>query len=515
MRDLRDLWYAVGTAVQDHADRRLSGVWAALERFPRLHRAVSRMLVGQGARQLPARPNPLSTMAPYTSWASLTDRTYDDRHLPPAASRPLPPVAEVTTLFARRGPMVPCPKSTVLFPCFAAWFVDGFLRSERVRREPGRNESNHDIDLMQIYGLTQHVTAQLRAGHDGLLRSQILNGEEYPPYLYSGTNKVFDAVTVVRDETITPEQRRGLFAVGSDTGNLQVGFVMMSVLFLREHNRIARQLKREYDWDDERLFQTARNILIVVLIKIVVEEYINHISDSRFRFLADPRLLRNARWYRPNWMAIEFNLLYRWHSLVPSTFPIGGRDVPIAETLFNPGLVVERGLAGCFEDVSGRPAGRIGLFNSDPAVLDAEWASIEQARAVKLRSYNAYRRLLRFPRATRFAHVSGDPQIRAALKRVYRTVDDIEFYAGIFAEDTKPNGVLPPLLGRMVAADAFSQAFTNPLLARRVFNPRTFSPLGWELVQARQTLAALVERNAGDSRRRPVVTMTRPDWART
>ena len=33
-------------------------------------------------------------------------------------------------------------------------------------------------------------------------------------------------------------------------------------------------------------------------------------------------------WNRSNWIAVEFNLLYRWHSLVPDTVstPDGERD---------------------------------------------------------------------------------------------------------------------------------------------------------------------------------------------
>ena len=65
--------------------------------------------------------------------------------------------------------------------------------------------------------------------------------------------------------------------------------MLLNTLFLREHNRVAGALADAYPgWDDERLFQTARNIMIVLLIKIVIEEYINHITPYHFRLQADP-----------------------------------------------------------------------------------------------------------------------------------------------------------------------------------------------------------------------------------
>ena len=214
-------------------------------------------------------------------------------------------------------------------------------------------------------------------------------------------------------------------------------------------------------------------------------------------------------------MSIEFNLLYRWHSLVPSSFRIGDRDVAVNDTLFNTDLLIERGLAACFEDASGQRAGRVGLYNSPPEVWEAELASVRQARAVDLRPYDEYRRLARFPGARRFEDVSSDPAVQQGLREVYGDVDRIELYPGLFAEDVRPNAVLPPLIGRMVAIDAFSQAFTNPLLSPRIFKPETFSPLGWKLIADTGTLSDLVHRNVPDPGRRLNVTMTRPDWVRS
>ena len=43
--------------------------------MPAVHRRVNGMLIDRAILKIPTRPNPLSTMAGYTSWASLTDRT--------------------------------------------------------------------------------------------------------------------------------------------------------------------------------------------------------------------------------------------------------------------------------------------------------------------------------------------------------------------------------------------------------------------------------------------------------
>jgi len=76
-------------------------------------------------------------------------------------------------------------------------------------------------------------------------------------------------------------------------------------------------------WDDERLFQTARNILLVEILRIVVEDYVNH--TYHFKFFTDPLTFSNEKWYRQNWMTVEFTLVYRWHSMLPDTLIYGGK----------------------------------------------------------------------------------------------------------------------------------------------------------------------------------------------
>ena len=193
---------------------------------------------------------------------------------------------------------------------------------------------------------------------------------------------------------------------------------------------------------------------------------------------------------------------------------MGGSDEPIWRTVFNPALVVEHGVAQLCEDASRQRAGRVGMLNTDPALREVELASIREARAVRLAPYNDYRELAKFPRVTDFDQISGDPVIQDGLRELYGDVDRIEFFAGLFAEDARPNSVLPSLIGRMVGVDAFSQALTNPLLAPRVFNEQTFSPLGMEIIGSTGRLGDIVDRNVPESPGRHFVTMTREGWVR-
>jgi len=495
-------------------------IWQLVQSVPPVRRAVNAGLTNLAILKFPTRPNPVSTMADYTSWASLTDRTFDSRHLPAATAvaPKLPAVEEFEELFTR-GEFIESPKSTVLFSYFAQWFTDGFLRSDRATPpDPRKNQSNHEIDLTNLYGLTPDIARQLRTLEGGLLKSQQINGEEFPPYLCeNGVIKPeFSLITVVRFEQQSVETRDRLFAMGSDTSNLQVGFVAHNVLFLREHNRIARLLGDAYpSWDDERLFATARNIMTVLLMKVVIEDYINHITPTIFEISLEPRSFPNERWYRQNWMAIEFNLLYRWHSLVPPSYEIGGKSVPINDTLYNTEIPTTYGLGALFEDASLQTAGQVGLRNTPPELWYVEALSIQTARAVQLRSYNDYRHLSRTPRVTDFDQITGDVTVREQLRRLYGSVDEIEFYVGLFAEPVQKNGVLPGLIGRMVALDAFSQVYTNPLLAPRIYNEATFSPLGMEIINSTRTLSQIVNRNVPARPGGYYVSLTRRDWKRS
>ena len=483
----------------------LRPLWTVVNRTPWLARFANRKIVDNAVLKGPCRPLALSTQAAYSSWATLTDRSWFSRYLPPAPQDDLPPVAQIAGLFRLREdrPPVLSDRSTFLFPSFAQWFTDGFLMTDQDRR---RTRTNHQIDLSQVYGLTSAVTAALRLGSEtrgrrGRLKTVATAAGEWAPPLYDDAGRRDPTLAAVPEPTHLPqdwppEKLAALFAFGGERANSTPFTAAVNTLFLREHNRLCGKIERDHpSWDDERVFQTARNVNIVLLIKIVVEEYINHISPYWFQLLADPAVSYVARWNRENWIPVEFNLLYRWHSLVPSEVVWKGAPVDLGALRFDNRPLLRDGLGAALAAASATPAWRMGLFNTPPMLDAVNAASIQQGRDNQLARYNDYREVFAYPRVTRFEQISSDPLVVEELKRVYGHVDRVELFAGLFAEDLPRRSAVPPLVGRMVSVDAFSHALTNPLLSPHVYNAATFTEAGMRTIADTATLADLLARN--------------------
>ncbi|RCJ32904.1 heme peroxidase [Nostoc minutum NIES-26] len=514
------------------------GLWQLLQSNESLKRKVNKALLNSLIYKIPTRPNPYSMMTldeyipdtkipkktdSYTSWESLNDRTYTGRHLPPDpklnSERNLPKVEDLAVLFRKRdNKTIYSTKSTMLFPYWVQWFTDSFLRLDHNNKL--KNTSNHEIDLCNVYGLTRKQTHLLRTFQGGKFKTQKLKRqdgveEEYPLFYYADpaqgiVDPQFEGLyEPINDEKRQPaDKKQYLFAMGVERANVQIGYVMLNTLCLREHNRLCDVLTSNYpDWDDERLFQTSRNILMAIILKIIMEEYINHITPYHFKLFADPEAFTKESWHRPNYMAIEFDFVYRWHSAIPETFKYNGKQTHIATTLWNNKMLIDQGLGALMEETCSQPGTKIGLFNTPDILVElTELPSIRLGRQLQLASYNDYRELCGFPRVTRFEQITGNEFAQEKLKELYGHVDNIEFFVGLYAEDGRENSTIPALVARLIGIDAFSQALTNPLLSPNIFNKKTFSPVGWEIIQNTNTVSDLVNRNVPSSDKKYKVT---------
>jgi prostaglandin-endoperoxide synthase 2 len=117
-------------------------------------------------------------------------------------------------------------------------------------------------------------------------------------------------------------------------------------------------------------------------------------------------------------------------------------------------------------------------------------------RKARLQSFNDYREAYGLRRLTSFEELTADPEVQWRLERLYSDIDQLEWYVGIFAEDYPDYLMMGELMTSMVANDAFTQALTNPLLARNVYNEDTFTKSGMKVIKDTRSLQQVVARNA-------------------
>jgi len=544
----------------------LSTIGGVVQNAGWLTSTVNAIVINAAVGSTRNRPHPWSTYRPdisaplidYPNWDGLTDRTYLAMHLRPVAPPAnLPPLADVAQLFARpAGTQVLSQKSTCLFPAFAQYLTDGFIRT--VPTDTRKTTSNHEIDLCPLYGRLRTQTDALRLnnttqGQRGRLKCSFRPNaagtiEEFSPALYDLNGQLTDPAFAALDTPLmgqgqavgTPavpppvpagasqpsaQQLASLFAVGGDRVNASPFAAMINTLLLREHNRVAGILDSNHqDWDDEHVFQVTRNVIIAMFIKIVVEEYINHITPIPFNLTADPAVAWNAKWNRANWMTEEFSLLYRWHSLMPDNINWPGGAIPLYQFTLDNTPLLSAGLDAAFTAASAQATAKLGAMNTQkPFLLGIESSSIQQGRDNNLPPYVAYCAAFNHKVPASFADISSNPDVQAKLQALYATPDRIELYPGLFAEDRVQDSPLPGLLMTMVAVDAFSQALPNPLLSEHIWGDVTtpdkvgardlaFSPEGFALIGQTSTLEDILRRQ-GRPADAPKVTMTQLTWS--
>lgn len=447
-------------------------------------------------------PPPIPAFEPssYVSWPGLADRTYTGRHLPPdpAWTGALPSHDELfETLFRRQGDMKPCKATTALFCFFAQWFTDSFLRTDRKDRR--RHTGNNEIDFCQIYGLDEATARALRTLKGGLMRTRPSAAGERLPFLVvrEGANigdihSDFHGLSYLDHDLETkqvgkkyresierslhpfgPERWQNMYATALDRGNSTIFYTAISTMCVREHNRLARELAGIHpEWDDDRLFETARLINVHNVLEIVIEDYINHIAGAG-SFRLDANFAERQPWYRTNRISIEFNLLYRWHSLVPDSVEAAGRKLGPLDYRFNNLILEESTPEALINAASAAPAGRIGVRNTPDILKHAEIAAFALAREFRLQPFNAYCERFGQPKYESIEDLAGpDKETAATLNRLYGgDVDKVEFLVGLYAERRSagaPDSVLPPTLRTMVAVDAFTHILTNPVLSGQV-----------------------------------------------
>ena len=262
--------------------------------------------------------------------------------------------------------------------------------------------------------------------------------------------------------------RYGCF-FGADTRIEQnVYLTTVHTIFAKEHNRIARALyKINPHWNDERLFQEARRILIAVYQLIIYDKWLPRFLGEKYTKQYKLELAKDG--YSNNYNSKAYPQIlnefasasFRLHHLVSDrTIKVTKEFEPVeikdlARSLFNSSDVYSN-----FESIArGLLVDRIyesqphmtpylnhylleNIFEAGKSSLGA--LNVQRGRDHGLPSYNRYREFCGLNLAKDFEDLSTniDREIVEKLKKVYDNVNDIDLYVGGISEKKIEGGVL-------------------------------------------------------------------------
>uniref|UniRef100_A0A674NEU1 Prostaglandin G/H synthase 1 n=1 Tax=Takifugu rubripes TaxID=31033 RepID=A0A674NEU1_TAKRU len=433
----------------------------------------------------------------YLNWESYYNISYYTRLLPPVPEDcPLPmgtkgkavlPDPDVLLeKFFKRRVFKPDPQGTnLMFAFMAQHFTHQFFKTHPGVGGGFTKALGHGVDGSHIYGDNLMRQFQLRQQKDGKLKYQLINGEMYPPTVSNVP------VDMRYPPTIPPEHR---LAIGNELFGLVPGLSMYATIWLREHNRLCDILKEEHPtWDDEQLFQTARLIVIGETIKIIIEEYVQHLSGYLFKLKFDPSLLFKEQFHYSNRIAVEFVHLYHWHSLMPDSFLIDGDDVPYSQFLHNNSLLIHYGVEKLVDSFSRQPAGQIGGGqNFNEHILGVIKSLFRESRADRLRPFNEYRKKFDLKPYSSFSELTDNVEIARDLEELYGDIDALEFYPGLILEKTHSNSIFGESMVEMGSPFSLKGLFGNPICSPEYWKPSTFGgETGFNIVKT-ATLRKLV-----------------------
>ncbi len=367
------------------------------------------------------------------------------------------------------------------------------------------------IDGSMVYGSDAARAATLRTFVGGKMKSQSTSVGELLPLNTEG-------LTMANDAHRVPDSQ--LFAAGDVRANENIELTAMQVLFVREHNRLAKKLAAEQpQLTDEQLYQKAREIVIAELQAITYNQWLPALIGTN--------ALTAYRGYNPAvnpGIANEFSTAaYRLHSSInddveffddaglPISFEYtndAGQTVAVdggvslSEAFFNPTLFKQTGVDGILkyaastraEEIDTQVVGSLRnfLFGAPgQGGLDLASLNIQRGRDHGLADYNSIRAAYGLPRVSSFAQITSDALLQQKLATLYGTVDNIDAWVGFLAED-HARGASVSTTSQRIIADQFQRVRDGDRFwYERVFSGRQLAEL------QRTTLEDVIERNTG------------------
>ena len=338
------------------------------------------------------------------------------------------------------------------------------------------NELTHYIDGSMIYGSTKERADFLREFTGGLLKV----GDNFPFTTGGPSLPEIPATppclpldpqesTLPEPERCCPEGRESCFIAGDVRVNEQVSLTVMHTLWVREHNRIARELAAlNGQWDDERIYQETRKIVIAQVQQITYNEFLPALFGKEFFDL----LIGPYFGYQPDRDASVPNSFataaFRFgHSLIQDSFVRAGSDylpnsqgpLPLRDAFMNPQAYFDsQGTDPIVRGWLTQPARALDEFLT--SVLTTQLFETEEGNGMDLATLNIQRGrdhgVPPYPVWKKFCQNRFKDDLPEELfefsneltkirfLQTYGALDTVDLWVGGLAEEPLPGGVIGP-----------------------------------------------------------------------
>lgn len=386
------------------------------------------------------------------------------------------------------------------------------------------NEITHYLDGSVIYGSTKTRANFLREFVGGRLKVS----DPFP----AGTGK--DSLPQIppcpprensKGEQLPPAESccppgfDTCFVAGDVRANEEVSFIVIHTIWLREHNRIAAALANlNPQWDDERLYQESRKIVIAQLEQITLYEFLPAILGQEFF----DKLIGPYPGYQPDRDSSIPNgfstAAYRFgHTLIQDKFVRAGPDylsnemgpLTLRDSFMNPqGYFDSQGTDPILRGWITQPARAFDefvnsvlttqLFERQPGMgLDLATLNIQRGRDHGLAPYPAWKYFCkkRFPEFSHLFEFSND-LTKIRFLQTYGALDTLDLWPGGLAEETIPGGMIGPTFA-CIFAITFSDLRNGDRFWYENTSPQVFTP--GQLAEIQKTSLARVLCDNGDA----------------
>ncbi|XP_059829139.1 eosinophil peroxidase-like [Hypanus sabinus] len=335
------------------------------------------------------------------------------------------------------------------------------------------------LDMSELYGSTDCLANSLRnlTSEEGLLavnQEFTDNGREYLPF----TTALNGSCGSIGEGCDTDSETIPCFIAGDVRVNEQLGLLSFHTIFLREHNRVARELKTiNPHWNGDRIYHETRKILGAFQQIITFRDYIPRLigPEAIARFLPEYKGYDES--VNPSIANVISSACFRFGHLTVQPFLFRFDEnfqdhpqfptLPLHEAFFVPWRMIRQGGADpIVRGLIGNPSKlqkqdmmmtdelREMLFEMvNHLGLDLGSLNMQRSRDHGITGYNAWRKFCNLSQPKNKAELSDvlrNSELAEKFIELYGTPDNIDIWIGAISEPFVEGGRVGPLLACLI-----------------------------------------------------------------